>query len=163
MPSPTTSMGIVLTDTALLADAQAPLGFEYVQPADETGVGDKVWIYVFNDEAAAAFAAGTIVARDATTTTYDGIVAPLSSPTIRLLGVAQHAIAAGYCGFILKRGIGEVLADTGGITANTALVVGNAVTGRADDVTAVTDHAFAFSTEAATATNLATCYINCPG
>jgi len=163
MPSPTTSMGIITTDVALLANAECPLGFEYVEPGDFNGYGDKVWVYVYNDEAAASFAQGTIVARDAATTTYDGIIAPLSSPTMRVLGVAQHTIAAGYCGFILKRGIGEVLADTGGLTQDTAIVCGNAVTGRADNVAAATDHAFGFSTETVLATALATCYINCPG
>jgi len=128
-----------------------------------TGQGRQVWVYVFNDEAATAFAIGTIVARDTATTTYDGILAPTSTPTARLLGVAQHVIAFGSYGWILKEGIGEVLADTGGITADTALVVGNAVAGRADNVAAVTDHAFGFATEAAVATALATCMINCPG
>lgn len=163
MPSPTTSMGIITTDVALLANAELPLGFEYVEPADFNGYGDKVWIYVYNDEAANSFVQGTIVARDLATVEYHCIISPVSQPAMRVVGVAQHTIAAGYCGFVLKRGIGEVLADTGGITQDTAIVVGNAVAGRADNVAAVTDHAIGFSTETVLATALATCYVNCPG
>lgn len=121
----------------------------------------QLWTYVFNDEAATAFAQGDIVAHDTTTATPgDAILAPLSCPTTRVIGVAQHAIAAGSYGWVLSRGIGEVLADTGGITADTNLVVGNAVAGRADDA-AATAHGFAYSHEAALATALATCSIKC--
>lgn len=125
--------------------------------------GWRTWRYVFNDEAATAFAQGTIVARDTTTVAPgDGIVAPVDSATARLLGVAQHAIAAGSYGWILKEGIGYVLADTGGFTADNGLIVGNAVAGRADNASAVTNHCFAYAhaTTAATATGL--CTIFCP-
>lgn len=125
--------------------------------------GWRVWRYVFNDEAASSFVEGTLVARDTTTVAPgDGIIAPLSSATARLLGVAQHTIAAGSYGWILKEGIGEVLADTGGITADTGLIPGNAVAGRADDASAVTNHCFAYAHESVAATALATCTIFCP-
>ena len=129
----------------------------------DASYGWRTWRYVFNDEAATAFAQGDIIARDTTTVALgDGILAPTSSATARLLGVAQHAIAAGSYGWILKEGIGEVLADTGGITADTGLVVGNAVAGRADDAAAVTNHCFAYAHESVAATALATCTIFCP-
>lgn len=163
MPSGMT-IGVLVTDVH--TEAKLPLGFIYVEPAQSVGTragqGEREWVYVFNDEAATAFAEGDIIARDASTVTYDGILAPTSAPAARVLGVAQHAIAAGSYGFILRRGIGEVLADTGGITANTAIAVGNAVAGRADDAAATTD-AIGFATEAAAATALATCFINCRG
>jgi len=159
--SATRTMGIGVTDVS--TSQQLPLGFVYRQPADATNnVGEKHWIYVYNDDAS-SLVEGTICARDDGTTTYDAIIAPVDTATIRVIGVAQHTIVAGSYGFIQRTGLGEVLADTGGITTNTALVVGNAVVGRADDVGAVTTHAFAFATEAATATNLATCMLNCTG
>ena len=127
-----------------------------------TGQGRQVWVYVFNDEAATAFAQGHLIARDAATTTYDGILAAATSPTMRLLGVAQHTIAFGSYGWILKEGIGEVMADVGTITTNTSLLSG-AAAGKAANAAAVTDHAFAFATEGAALNALATCMINCPG
>ena len=155
--------------TRVSTSADFPLGYEVEVPAtsenssSHTNMGTQVWVYVFNDDAASLLQ-GTIVARDAGTTTYDGIVAPADSPTIRVMGVAQHTIAASSYGFILRKGIGEVLADTGGIGVNLPMVVGNAVNGRADTTgVAATTYAFGFSTETVTATNLATCWINCPG
>ena len=163
--------GVNLTVVQTLADYVAkgprfPLGHEVVLPARTGGglrsdMGEQVWIYVYNDEAAADFVQGTIVARDAATTPFHGILSPLSCSAARVLGVAQHTIPFGGAGFILKKGIGEVLADTGGITLDTGLVPGNAVTGRADNAAAVTNQTFAISTETVLATALATCYINC--
>lgn len=125
--------------------------------------GWRTWRYVFNDEAATAFAAGNLIARDTTTVAVgDGIVAPVSTAVARLLGVAQHAIAAGSYGWILKTGIGEVLADTGGITADNALISGDNDVGCADNAVAVTDHAFAYAHKSALAGALATSYIFCP-
>lgn len=137
-----------------------PLG-STVMYEDDT-YGWQTWIYVKNG-GTAAWAQGDIVARRDGQTSYDCDLSAVSQPSMRVAGVAQHAVAAGYYAWVLREGIGEVLADTGGITANTALVVGNAVAGRADDVTAVTDDSFAFSTEAALATATATCYVNCRG
>ena len=156
----TTAAGI--SSTTVTTTQQAPLGFELVVPDGDNG--EQVWVYVFNDEAATAFSQGTVVARDAGTVTYDAIIAPLNAPTIRVIGVAQHTIAAGSYGFVLKKGIGEVTADTGGITTDLPLVVGNAVAGTADTTgVAATTFAFGFSTETVAATATATCWINCPG
>ena len=163
---------LVMDVTEVDTSATAPLGQLYFEPATSqasvttvkppANSGPRTWVYVYNDDSASLLQ-GTIVARDATTTTYDGIVAPVDTATMRLLGIAQHTIAAGSYGWILRQGLGEVLADTGGVTADNALIVGNAVTGRADNAGAVTNHAFAYSTETVSATALATCWINCPG
>jgi len=149
-----------ISPTTVTTDQQCPLGFVLTVPDGDNGFQE--WVYVFNDEASTAFAQGTVCARDAATVTYDAVLSPVSAPTMRVLGVAQHDIPAGSYGFILRKGVGEVTADTGGITANTAIKAGNAVTGTADNA-AATDHAFGFSTETVLATALATCYINCPG
>lgn len=140
-----------------------PLGYEITEPAGSDDAGPRTWVYVYNDEASTAFAQGDVIGRDAGTTTFDGVLIPTSSSPARALGVAQHAIAAGSYGWILKRGLGEVKADDStAISANTALTVGTGSTaGRAQDVAAVTGDSFAFATEAAAVDTLATCYIMC--
>jgi hypothetical protein len=168
--SSTRTMGVAVTDVS--TTQQLPLGFEYTEPADATNnYGDRTWVYVFNDDGSTAFAAGHIIMRDAGTTTYDGVPTTAGTliSTLRLLGVAQHAIAGGSYGFILKRGMGEVMAGDGAVIgANTALTsAGTSTAGTALDFAAGTtapDCVFAFSTEASTGTNgLATCMINCLG
>lgn len=160
----TTAAGIDATLTS--TTQQAPLGQLLVEPAIMSGTranqGPRVWVYVLNAEAATNFVQGTIISRDLGAATYAGNVAPLNAPSAAVMGVAQHLLAFGSYGFIQKLGIGEVLADTGGITADNALVVGNAVAGRADNAGAGV-HAFGVSTETVLATALATCWINAPG
>lgn len=152
-----------LRETLVTTTQQAPLGFMYLEPARSTdNYGDRVWIYVYNDDTV-AFAQGTVVCRDTLTTTYDAITAPVSIASMRVIGVAQHAIAAGSYGFVLRKGYGEVLSD-GTTTANTAQVVSAGTAGECTDVAAVTNDAFAFATEADTgAATLVTCRIDCRG
>lgn len=131
----TTAAGI--SSTTVTTTQQAPLGFELVVPDGDNG--EQVWVYVFNDEAATAFAQGTLVQRDAGTSTYDGIVSTGAVSPQRIIGVAQHTIAAGSYGFILKSGIGQVLCD-GNVSADTAILP-DANAGQATDVAAVTSAA----------------------
>ena len=171
--STTRTMGISVTDVD--TTAQLPLGFLYREPASSDNEGEKVWIYVFNDEASTAFAAGNVIARDAATTTYDGILAAASSPGSRVIGVAQHAIAAGSYGFIQRQGIAEVKAGTGTIDANEGIVVDTTDAGTAMEFGSIaeamdgtsTEHGvsgpFGWATENANATVLATCMIDCRG
>ncbi len=110
-----------------------PLG-EILHRLDPT-YGPQVWRYVKNSTGGAtAIAAGEIVAHKTSATAYGQVVkSPTGSLRVRCVGVAQHAIPDAYYGFVLCKGVGSVLADTGGFSANTALVTGNAVAGRADD------------------------------
>lgn len=155
-----------------------PLGYEVTLPATKSGAnsvtnnaGSQTWIYVYNDDGSTAFAAGHIIMRDLVSATYDGIPTTAATliSTLRLLGVAQHAIAGGSYGFILRKGLGEVMAGAGAVIgANTALTsAGTTTAGTALDFSAgttATDCVFAFSTEASTGTSgLATCMINCLG
>lgn len=171
---------LVIDVTEVDTSATAPLGQLYFEPATSqasvttvkppANSGPRTWVYIFNDEPSTAFAKGNIIMRDASTTTYDGMVTSGSIPAIRLLGVAQHAIAFGSYGWILKRGLGEVQAvDTGDDQANDPLV--SAAGGRADVMVGGEEHeVFAFATEnqdygsgSAAAGDLMTCWINCPG
>lgn len=121
------------------------------------------WIYIKNGEGSTAFAQGTIVAAKTGTVLRTGVIAPTSCAPIRVIGVAQYAITAGYYGWIMRKGFGEVLVDTGGVTADTGIIVGDAVAGRADNASGVTVATIGYTTETITATNLATCWIDCRG
>ena len=130
--------GISVTDVRTSAEGPAaPLGFEVVKQA-ASGNGLQTWVYVFNDEASSAFAVGNIIYRDPSATTYDffgGLIAPATNHQAKVmcLGVAQHAIAAGSFGFILKRGVGTILAGSGGLTADTPFTSGGSAAGTALD------------------------------
>ena len=163
--SATRTMGINVTDVD--TEAKLPLGFGYRQPAAGDNLGEKHWIYVFNDDGS-SFVQGTIVARDAATSTTDAIIAPVDTNPMRVLGVAQHTIAAGSYGFVLSKGIGEVLAGTETIDASEVVAVSAAVAGRGMEGGSIAADAheacvIGYSTEDAASGALATCYINCLG
>lgn len=147
---------------------QFPLGLEHtVEPvmagaaSADLNRGVQVWVYV---KASALFAQGSVVARNSATTTYDGILGT-AVPAIRILGVAQHAIASGKYGWILKRGLGEIkVSDTGTDGQDAALVTAGSA--GVDVLAAGEEHqVIALGTENAggVAGNLITAYINCPG
>ena len=161
MPTTTTSIEVTRTSTT----QELPLGFIVREPPTTSALrdtGEREWVYVKTDD---ALVEGNVCTRKDATVTRTVVKSPIAAVAAshKVVGVAQHSIAAGSYGFILRRGIGEVIADTGGITANTALQTGNAVAGTADDLGAVTSATFGYSTEAATATNKATCWIDCRG
>jgi hypothetical protein len=151
-----------LRETLVTTTLQAPLGFLYVDPADEDGLGDRVWIYIYNADTV-AFTQGMVIGRAPLTDTYEGVLAPVSTNPIGLFGVAQHTIAAGSYGFILREGIGEVLSD-GTTTANLSQVTAAGGTNECTDRAANTDDSGMFATEADTgASTLVTCRICCRG
>tara|TARA_R100001082_G_C4364928_1_gene161395 strand:- start:4144 stop:4617 length:474 start_codon:yes stop_codon:yes gene_type:complete len=154
----TTAAGI--SATTVTTDQQAPLGFELVVPT--ANQGEQVWIYIFNDEAALQLTQGMLIMRDLATATYDGIRSTGAVSPQRIIGVAQHNIAAQSYGFILRKGIGQVLCD-GNVTADTA-VCPDANAGQCTDVAAVTNAAIgvALATDAGAAT-LVAAHINCTG
>ena len=127
--SSTRTMGIEVTDVS--TTQRLPLGFQYRQPAANDGLGEKVWVYVFNDST--VWAQGHVITMDVSETTgaherYHGILAiPMEegTPALLVLGVAQHAIAAASYGFILKTGIGEVMAGAGTIPERDVAGVGS--------------------------------------
>ena len=117
--------------------ARFPLGYEVTLPATKSGAGGvtnnagpQTWVYIFND-GAVDFAAGNIIYRAPSATTYDwygGLLAPVDAhqPKVLVLGVAQHAIAAGKFGFVLQKGVGTIMAGTAALTADTAFTSGGA-------------------------------------
>lgn len=149
---------------------QYPLGMRSTQSAKGAGsitadknVGDRTWIYVYNDSGV-DLAEGHVCIRKAGETKYHVRKSPAAAASsARVVGVAQHAIVTGSYGWILREGLGEVIADTGGLTADVGLIIGNAVAGTADVPVAVTEEVFGWSTETVAATAKATCYLDCRG
>lgn len=116
----------------------------YVTLASSSGLavtaadGEQEWVYIFNDEAATDFAAGDILKRDPSVTTYDSwglIQAPATTFADRfeLPAVAQWAIAAGSYGWALVKGAGLLRSGTGNVTADTPLTSGGTSAGCAKD------------------------------
>jgi hypothetical protein len=142
-----------------------PLG-AYQQGAQtwtyDSTYGFRRWKYVLNDEASTAWAAGTVV-MNKTTSVVQGecLICATSTSAHRVQGVAQHAIAAQYWGWIQVEGLGLIIADTGGFTADTGLIPGNAVAGTADDVGGATAVIFAVARATTLATATGICEIRC--
>lgn len=127
--------------------------------------GDRTWIYVFNDSGV-ALARGHVVVRKAATQTYAVRKSTQATPqnVNMVVGVVDHAIANNSYGWIIRTGVAEVLADTGGLTVDQAIVVGNAVDGAADTIAlAGTTVGFGYAFETVAAAALATCWVNCQG
>jgi len=154
-----------------------PLGHVYVEPAgfgsdrDPAVLGSKLdrgprtWIYVYNDSGV-SLTRGTVCVRKAGTQTYNVRKSTQATPqnVNMVVGVADMTIPTGCYGWLIRSGIAEVIADTGGLTVDQALVVGNAVDGTADTIAlSGTTVGFGFATETVLATALATCWINCLG
>lgn len=173
-------MGIdnLLLDAITTVDTSPmyPLGMRFTYGADEgpnrdpavsgskRNRGEQEWIYVYNDSGV-SIVQGSVVVKKAGTTTYNVRLSTQAAPQnpSQVVGIGAHTIVTGSYGWIIRKGYCEVLADTGGITADTAIVVGNAVDGRADDAAAATGNSFGYSTETVLATALATCWVNCTG
>tara|TARA_R100001443_G_scaffold74402_1_gene82155 strand:- start:21 stop:548 length:528 start_codon:yes stop_codon:yes gene_type:complete len=127
-----------ITKDTVTTTQQAPLGF-VLTVEDQTldangniaGHGMQEWVYVFNDDAA-SFTEGTAVYRDPSATTYDWYGGLLTTAAVALpyvIGIAQHTIAAGSYGFILKQGVGSILAGSAGLAADSAFTGGGSAAG----------------------------------
>tara|TARA_Y100001973_G_C5185296_1_gene327446 strand:+ start:1551 stop:2057 length:507 start_codon:yes stop_codon:yes gene_type:complete len=167
-------MGIAVTDVS--TEQKLPLGFKYTEAASGDDMGERTWVYVFND-GGASLTAGCAAFRDPSAANasdpagkmYGVFIAASGTvyPAVSVVGVAQHTIAAGSYGFIQCKGKGLVLNGTADITADTPITTGGDENGACIDYAdgASTRHAvIAFSLEAE-ATNDVTfdAYINCLG
>ena len=102
--------GAGIAPTTVTTTQQAPLGFVLTVPDGDNGFQE--WVYV---KTSAELTKG-FAAERANTTPF--IVGQGAATTTRAscVGVAQHTIASGSYGFILRKGVGSVLAD-GSVTA----------------------------------------------
>lgn len=158
---PATSISTKLTSVS--TTAECPLGFEFEIDTNDSN-GPQIWVYVQNGEASTAFAVGNLIQRKASTATRIGTIGTTTAlPVHGYLGVAQHAIAAGSYGFIQRKGKATVLADTGNISANQALVPGNAVAGAFDSSSTATASSLGWAYAAITAAATGSAYIHIVG
>lgn len=168
---------IVGSVTDVDTTARNQLGARYIEPAgfgsdrdpavagSKADRGHRMWIYVFNDSGV-SIVRGNVCIRKAATQQYNVRKSTQATPqnTNMVVGVADTTIPTGSYGWIIKEGLCEVIADTGGLTADQAIVVGNAVDGTADTAAlAATTVGFGYATETVAATALATCWVNCLG
>lgn len=132
-----------------------------VKAGNSTHVGDREWIYI---KANANLAAGNVVQRD-DAVAFQGELGTTSAKTPRVLGVAQHAIASGSYGWIVRRGVCEVL--SGGVTASTVIVAAGSgkaidVVSNADATTDTSDRQIGYALETAADTVLGAAVITLP-
>lgn len=131
--------------------------------------GSQIWRYVYNDEAATAFAVGNVIARDTGGTTLaDGILSPAAEVVrARLLGVAQHTIAAGSFGWICCYGNCQVLAGVTNGAADIPVKTDAGTAGRAEAAAVGANDApdaaaiFGWAAETSTDGSLFVASINC--
>lgn len=93
------------------------------EKANATHIGPKIWVFVYNDEAATAWAEGDLVSIDTGDyAAFNGIISAAAATVAgAILGVAGHAVAAGSYGWIVKDGICECKGD-GSVAQGEAIV-----------------------------------------
>lgn len=156
------AIGTGLTEVTTEQKAELGAMFEIRAPS-----GYQKWIYIKN-ESGGSYPVGCAVARkDSQALQGVTVKLPISTSTaghpFRAVGVVQHVIADGSFGWVLREGPGLVLADTGGIAANTALTTGNAVAGALDSGAAVTTEALGWAHVAIAAAATGAAYVSCRG
>lgn len=161
-----TAMGISVVTVS--EDQQAPLGFVHVEPASaQAGLaatdtaqdsGGRVWIYVKNTSGI-ALSPGTVCARDGAEA--NATIQATTNHPAKVIGVAQHAIAAGYYGFLLRKGHGK--ADHNGACAVTKGLVTSAGNGEVSASPGVVEATIGHCTIAVGGAGLGDAYLNCCG
>lgn len=109
-----TAWGHAIDETS--ASALAKLGElrEYAHPT----YGRQIYRYILN-KSGGALALGLGVMQENGTDICEVSLSGANCEAVRLLGVAQHAIASTYYGWVLASGVGQFQSD-GSTTANTA-------------------------------------------
>lgn len=144
------------------SDKQHPLGSLFVESTTTADTGPAVWIYVYNDSGG-ALAQGDVLVRKSATSTYNVRKSATTSDPACVVGIAQHAIADGKYGWVLRRGVGEVSMDAAGSAKDKGIKVSNATAGTAEQVGGVTEAAFGWAIDDAITSALCTCFIDCRG
>ena len=106
-----------ITTTTVTTDQQAPLGFELtVATANK---GNQVWVYV--KSAAADLNHGDVCMINGNATPYE-VKESTGQIGQKCVGVAQHFIANGSYGFILKSGPADYVFTGGSVSAGDLLM-----------------------------------------
>ena len=97
-----------ISKTTVTTTQQCPLGFVLTVPNGDYGLQE--WVYIFNDDAA-ALEVGDCVMVDTDYVLYHAIKTGGPHDSLKIIGCAQHAIAASSYGFVLKKGKGLARGD----------------------------------------------------
>lgn len=146
--------------TVTYGSAVYPLGTERLVLGAQTGVGDQVWVFVYNNTGG-SIAANTLV-RHATTSANGTVSAATTglNPSY-LVGVVQGSalpgvtttsstgqVLSGPYGWVLKRGVGTVLVGAG-YAQDQGLISSAATNGAADSTATSTTATFGYGLGAA--------------
>jgi hypothetical protein len=96
-----------------------------------TDSGSRTWIYVLN-EGSVDLTVGDVAIRNTTSTQFRVVIATAGTliHALRVVGVAQHTIAAGFYGYVLQRGLGTIQVGSGASVSDTeALTTGGVEVG----------------------------------
>jgi hypothetical protein len=120
-----------ISPTTVTTTQQAPLGFVLTVPDGDNGIQE--WVYIKNvDTNPLRGADTTAVKYDVAQladdyTLFNAIRGKTASAVAgRVIGVAQHEIAAGSYGFVLKSGKGKVTTTAGAVVKGTTLKISSA-------------------------------------
>ena len=122
--------------------------------------GTRIWRYVQN-KSGGALAAGEGVMQENGTDLYQVGLGGAATARVRAVGVAQHAIASDYFGWVLKSGRGSIKASATGILVNASQML--VATGPFEAGTIGTNEIIAHSMEAKASGLLALALIDCGG
>ena len=117
------------TSTSVSATAEAELGSTL--STNVTDSGSRTWIYVLN-EGSVDLTVGDVAMRNTTSTQFRVVIATAGTliHALRVVGVAQHTIAAGFYGYVLQRGLGTIQVGSGaGVSDTEALTTGGVEVG----------------------------------
>ena len=95
-----------------------------------TDRGPLTWVYVLNE--GVDLTVGDVAMRNTTSTEFRVVIATAGTliHALRVVGVAQHTIAAGFYGYVLRRGLGTIQVGSGASVADTeALTTGGVAAG----------------------------------
>ena len=100
------------TSASVSTSAEALLGSTL--QVEVSNRGPQTWVYVLN-EGSVDFTEGDVAMRNTTSTDYKAVLATAGTLIhgLRVIGVAQHLIAAGSYGYVLRRGIGTIQVGSG--------------------------------------------------
>ena len=120
-----------ISPTTVTTTQQAPLGFVLTVPDGDNGLQE--WVYIKNTDTVALRGADTTAAKFDVAqladsyTLFNAIRGKTASAVAgRVIGVAQHEIAAGSYGFVLKSGKGKVTTTAGAVVLGTTLKISSA-------------------------------------
>ena len=116
------------TSTSVSATAEAELGSTL--STSVTDRGPLTWVYVLNE--GVDLTAGDVAMRNTTSTEFRVVIATAGTliHALRVVGVAQHTIASGSYGYVLRRGLGTIQVGSGATVSDTeALTTGGVAAG----------------------------------